>query len=53
VCLAIEPHLAEWGVDQLIYEMTWVHIARAVPPSTPRAQCLTINDSGSFNGIVA
>jgi zinc D-Ala-D-Ala carboxypeptidase len=53
VCLAIEPHLNEWGVDQLIYEMTWVHIGRAIPPSTPRNQCLTINDAGTFNGIVA
>jgi zinc D-Ala-D-Ala carboxypeptidase len=53
VCHAIEPHLNEWGVDQLIYEMTWVHIGRAIPPTTPRAQCLTINNGGTYNGIVA
>lgn len=55
VCRAIEPHLAEWGVDQLIYEnAAWVHIGRAIPPSdVPRAQCLTINSAGTFNGIVA
>ncbi len=52
VCLAIEPHLSEWGVDQLIYEMTWVHIGRAIPPGTPRCQCLTINDGATYNGIV-
>ena len=55
VCQAIEPFLAEWGVDQLIYENeSWVHIGRAIPPSTaPRCECLTINSSGTFNGIVA
>lgn len=53
VANAIEPYLAEWGVDQLIYEQTWVHIGRANPGSEPRAQCLTINSGGTFNGIVA
>jgi len=53
IARAIEPHMNEWGIDQLIYEMTWVHIGRAIPPSTPRAQCLTINSGGTFNGIVA
>jgi zinc D-Ala-D-Ala carboxypeptidase len=54
VCHAIEPHLAEWGVDQLIYEnAAWVHIGRAIPPSTTaRHQCLTINSGGTYNGIV-
>jgi zinc D-Ala-D-Ala carboxypeptidase len=55
VCHAIEPHLHEWGVDQLIYEnASWIHIGRAIPPSeTPRCQVLTINSAGTFNGIVA
>jgi zinc D-Ala-D-Ala carboxypeptidase len=53
VARAIEPHMNEWGIDQLIYEMAWVHIGRAIPPSTPRNQCLTINDGGTYNGIVA
>ena len=53
VCLAIEPHLNEWGVDQLIYEMTWVHIALAIPPSAPRCQCLTISDGGTTEGFPA
>lgn len=53
-CRAIEPHLVEWGVDQLIYENeSWVHIGLASPGSEPRAQCLTINSAGTFNGIVA
>ena len=54
VCRAVEPYVTEWGIDQLIYEQTWVHIGRAIPPSTePRCQCLTINSAGTFNGIVA
>jgi zinc D-Ala-D-Ala carboxypeptidase len=54
ICRAIEPYVSEWGVDQLIYEQTWVHIGRVIPPSTePRCQCLTINSAGTFNGIVA
>ena len=54
ICQAIEPYLAEWGVDQLIYENgSWVHIGRAIPPSEPRAESLTINSAGTFNGIVA
>jgi hypothetical protein len=53
VCLAIEPYMNEWNIDQLIYEMTWIHIGRAIPPSTPRCQCLTINNYGTQTGIVA
>jgi len=52
VCHAIEPHLNEWGVDQLIYEnQSWVHIGRAIPPTTPRCQCLTIDQRGTTTGI--
>lgn len=52
VCHAIEPHLNEWGVDQLIYEnQSWVHIGRAIPPSTARNQCLTIDQRGTTTGI--
>jgi zinc D-Ala-D-Ala carboxypeptidase len=53
ICRAIEPHLNEWGIDQLIYEGGWVHLGRAIPPTTPRAQCLTINSGGTYNGLVA
>ena len=53
VCRAIEPHLAELGIDQLIHEnASWVHIGRAIPPSTtPRMQCLTIDSGGTRNGF--
>src|SRR4029077_7083545 len=44
---AIEPHMNEWNIDQLIYEMTWIHIGRAIPPTTPRCQCLTTNTYGT------
>jgi hypothetical protein len=57
VCNLLQGHLHELEIDQLIKESgggaTWVHVGRAIPPSTePRYECLTINDSGTFNGIV-
>jgi len=48
VCKALESHLPELGIDQLIYETSsnggkWVHVGRAIPPSTaPRCQCFSI-----------
>jgi zinc D-Ala-D-Ala carboxypeptidase len=53
VCKAIEPHLKELGIDQLIHENdSWVHIGRAIPPSTePRCECLTISGSKTTYGI--
>jgi hypothetical protein len=49
ICHALEPHLRELGIDQLIDESgsgaRWVHVGRAIPPSTtPRCQCLTVAD---------
>jgi zinc D-Ala-D-Ala carboxypeptidase len=57
VCRAIEPHLAEFGIDQLINETgggaRWVHVGRAIPPSTtPRCECLTITNGQTIAGIV-
>jgi hypothetical protein len=53
ICKAIEPHLKEWNIDQLIYEYaSWVHLGLAIPPSTvARNQTLTINNSGTTYGI--
>ena len=55
VCHAIEPHLGAWSVDQLIDESgggaSWVHVGRAPQGYEPRAQCLTINASGTTTGI--
>jgi hypothetical protein len=54
VCKAIEPHLQELGIDQLIHENdSWIHVGRAIPPSTePRCECLTISGSKTTVGIV-
>jgi hypothetical protein len=50
VCKALEPHLGTLAVDQLIYEFTdWVHLG--LTTGTPRHQCLTIDNSGTFNGF--
>ena len=50
VCKAIEPHLQEIGVDQLIWEYEdWIHLGLAA--GDPRCQCLTINDSGTTTGF--
>lgn len=50
VCKAIEPHLVELGVDQLIWEYEdWIHLGLSSGP--PRCQCLTINNSGTCEGF--
>jgi hypothetical protein len=53
ICLALEPYLAELAVDQLIHEnAAWVHIGRAIPPSTTaRCECLTIDSQGTRYGF--
>jgi hypothetical protein len=56
ICHALEPHLRELGIDQLIDESgsgaRWVHVGRAIPPSTaPRCQCLTIADGVTTTGF--
>jgi zinc D-Ala-D-Ala carboxypeptidase len=52
VCKAIEPHLKEWGIDQLIHEYNdWTHLAISVPVETARCECLTINNSGTSVGF--
>lgn len=50
VCKAIEPHLSELEIDQLIYEYSdWVHLGLSSGP--PRHQTLTITNSGTTVGI--
>jgi zinc D-Ala-D-Ala carboxypeptidase len=39
VCRKIEPHLAEFGIDQLIYEGAWSHCG--LREGEPRHQALT------------
>lgn len=54
ICLALQPHLSELHIDQLIHEMdTWVHLGLSQPPwNNPRYQCLTINNNGTTTGFV-
>lgn len=50
ICLKLEPHLKELGVDQLIWEYaSWVHLG--LRDGEPRCQCLTIDNSGTRNGF--
>jgi hypothetical protein len=56
VCHALMPRLAELEIDQLIDESgggaRWVHVGRAIPPSTtPRGQAFTISNGQTINGI--
>lgn len=52
ICRALEAHLETLGIDQLIHEMdAWVHLGLAAD-GTPRHQCLTINNRGTYNGFV-
>jgi zinc D-Ala-D-Ala carboxypeptidase len=56
ICHALELHLLELGIDQLIDESgsgaRWVHVGRAIPPSTaPRYQCLTIANGLTTTGF--
>lgn len=50
VCKAIEPYIGQLKIDQLIYEYEdWIHIGWT--DGVPREQAMTINDSGTYNGI--
>lgn len=52
VCLAIEPYLAAFGIDQLIHEYDdWVHLAIAINIDAARCECLTIDSSGTTTGF--
>jgi hypothetical protein len=50
VCKAIEPHLKELEIDQLIWEYgDWCHLGLRV--ADPRCQCLTISTKGMHEGF--
>lgn len=49
ICRAIEPHVQAMGIDQLIYEHTWVHVGLR---ANPRGQLLTLHGGGYLPGIV-
>ena len=50
ICKALEPHMRELGVDQLIHEFdTWVHLGLSA--SAPRHMAMTIDNRGTRNGF--
>ena len=50
ICKALEPHMAELEIDQLIHEFsTWVHLG--LRDSKPRHQALTIDKKGTRPGF--
>jgi hypothetical protein len=50
ICKALEPHMKELGVDQLIHEYdTWVHLG--LRHDAPRHMALTIDTKGTRNGF--
>jgi zinc D-Ala-D-Ala carboxypeptidase len=50
ICKALEPHMRELGIDQLIHEYdTWVHLG--LRDGDPRHQALTIDSKGARSGF--
>jgi len=50
VCRALEPHVEKLGIDQLIYEHTWVHVGLR---NGPRHQVMTLAPGNKYMvGIV-
>jgi zinc D-Ala-D-Ala carboxypeptidase len=52
VCHAIQPYMRLLKIDQLIHEYgDWVHLGLVPHGSTPRYQCLTIDENGTRDGF--
>lgn len=55
ICKALQPLLAEFGIDQLILEPTWVHVSfktsRKSRDKAARGQTLTMKDNKYYPGI--
>lgn len=51
VCLALQPKMEEFGIGQLINELTWVHVGRPVPQKAMN-RVITIDSRGTRAGIV-
>jgi hypothetical protein len=51
VCQALLPKMAEFGIEQLINELTWVHVGRG-KQANPINRVLTIDKHGTRPGIV-
>lgn len=41
ICQKLSMHKQILGIDQLIYEGTWVHVSFVIPPRVPRLEVLT------------
>lgn len=53
ICQALEPKMAELGIDQLIHEYgSWVHVSQPGTGAQARHMALTISNSGTVTGIV-
>nr|WP_315401804.1 D-Ala-D-Ala carboxypeptidase family metallohydrolase [uncultured Duganella sp.] len=50
-CQALVPKMAEFGIGQLINELTWVHVGRPAP-AKPINRIITIDRHGTRPGIV-
>ena len=50
ICRKLVPHVPELGIDQLIFEHTWVHIG--LRNGQARGQLLTLAGGGFVAGIV-
>lgn len=51
VCKTLLPHLDEFGIGQLINELTWVHVSRK-PQAKEVNRVITIDKLGTRAGIV-
>lgn len=51
VCQALLPKMDEFGIGQLINELTWVHVGRAMPAKVIN-RVITIDSHGTRPGIV-
>jgi len=51
VCKRIEGYVEDFGIDQLIYEFTWVHLG--LNAEAPRHQLLTYKAGAYWGGIQA
>ncbi len=50
ICNALSPHMADLGLDQLIYEFdSWVHLGLST--GAPRMMALTIDSAGTRTGF--
>lgn len=51
VCKKLEGYVEDFGIDQLIYEFTWIHIG--LNANEPRHQLLTFKGGAYLGGIQA